>query len=420
MANDERRVVIIGASMAGQSAAVELRKGGFEGEIILIGQEEHLPYDRPPLSKKIITGEWDLEKIKLKDGDFYDDQKIQLKLGSQVTQIDVVDKSVTIAGGETIDYDVLVMATGGRPRRLDVPGRDLEGIHQILQYSDAIKIEEEIDDDVKNIIVVGGGFIGAEAAAALCAHGKNVTLIEISPAPMSYALGEEVGEIFNKIFRDEGVHLDTKTTVAAYHGENGRITEVESFDGRKFPADLVIEAVGILPNIELAEAAGCKVDNGVIVDGYMRTSVPDIYAVGDIARFPSRYAHGPRQDEAVDRVRIEHWAVAIGHGAAAARSICGVDEPFDDLPWFWSDQFGVTYNYAGHASDWDETVWRGDPAERKFSVFYLSDGKLAAALCAGRPKDFRGAKLLLTKGAAVDQEILKDADVDLLKYAKSV
>jgi len=361
-----------------------------------------------------------LEKTKLKDAEFYTEQRITLKLGQQIGQVDPDAKTVTTMSMEVIDYDVLVLATGGRPRRLDVPGRDLAGIHQVLEFSDSLRIAEELGAGAQRVVVVGGGFIGAEAAAALVAHGKDVSLIEVSPAPMSYALGTEVGEVFNQIFAEEGVSLDTKTTIASYHGENGRVTQAKSFDGRVFDADLVIESVGILPNVELAEAAGCRVENGVVVDQYMRTNVPDVYAVGDIARFPSHYADGPRDEDATGLVRIEHWAVAIGHGAAAARAICGLDEPYDELPWFWSDQFGTTYNYAGHATTWDQTVWRGDVAERKFSVFYLREGRLAGALCAGRPKDFRAAKKLLADGSPIDLDVLMDSDADLLKYAKSV
>lgn len=420
MATQGGKVVIVGASMAGQSAAVELRKQGYDGEILMVSQEEHLPYDRPPLSKKIITREWDFEKIKLKDADFYSENNIQLKLGHQIGQVDPVAKTITTVSMEVIGYDVLILATGGRPRRLDVPGRDLDGIHQVLEYSDSLRVAEELGAGAQRVVVVGGGFIGAEAAAALAEHGKDVSLIEVSPSPMSYALGSEVGDVFNRIFKEEGVTLDTKTTIASYHGADGRVTHAKSFDGKVFEADLVIECVGILPNVELAEAAGCRVDNGVVVDGFMRTNVEDVYAIGDIARFPSHYADGPRNGEATGLVRIEHWAVAIGHGAAAARAICGSDDPYDELPWFWSDQFGVTYNYAGHATTWDQTVWRGDVGERKFSVFYLREGRLAGALCAGRPKDFRAAKKLLSDGSPIDLEVLADPDSDLLKYAKSV
>ncbi len=181
-----------------------------------------------------------------------------------------------------------------------------------------------------------------------------------------------------------------------------------------------IEAVGIIPNVELAEAAGCRVDNGVLVDAYMRTSVPWVYAIGDIARYPSSYANGARALPARGRIRVEHWAVAVGHGITVAKTICGLDEPYDELPWFWSDQFGITFNYAGHATEWDELIWRGDVSERKFSVFYIKDGQLAAALCAGRAKDFRGVRLLLEKGWELDREALADADVDLYRLGKSL
>ncbi len=207
--------------------------------------------------------------------------------------------------------------------------------------------------------------------------------------------------------------------IPAYHG-SGRVREVVCNNGERFAADMVVEAVGIVPNVELAEAAGCRVDNGVVVDSHMRTSVPDIFAIGDVARFPSSYANGPKSDQSAERIRVEHWAVAIGHGQTAAKTICGLDEPYDDLPWFWSDQFDVTYNYAGHAPQWDELIWRGDSKTRKFSVFYLLNGRLAAALCVGRAKDFRGARLLLEQGAEIDREFLADPEADLYRHAKAL
>lgn len=412
------RVVIVGASLGGQNAAVALRENGYQGEIVMISGEGYLPYDRPPLSKKVLTGEWSREKITLKDADFYKDKNIEVRLGFRVVQVNPDAHTVTTEDKEVIEYTHLVLATGGRPRELTAPGRDLDGIHKLNAYDDARGVRSELPD-VTKVVVVGAGFIGAEAAAALAAHGKDVTLIEVSQAPMQYALGEEPGRAIASIFEAEGVTLDMGTTVAAYHGDGGRVRSVHTYDGRNIDAELVIEAVGISPNVELAEAAGCRVDNGVLVDAYMRTSVPGIYAVGDIARYPSSYAHGARSDT-TDRIRVEHWAVAVGHGITAAKTICGLAEPYDDLPWFWSDQFGITFNYAGHASEWDELIWRGDVAERKFSVFYIKDGKLAAALCAGRPKDFRGVRLLLEKGWELDRAALADADVDLYRLGKAL
>lgn len=408
--------------MGGQSAAAELRAGGFTGRITLVGDEPHLPYDRPPLSKKIVTGEWDEEKIRLKPASFYEEKDIELRLGPDwfVSQVDPSSRTITTTAGEVLSYDHLVLATGGRARRLDIPGRDLEGIHHILSLADANRLRDDLAT-AQRVVVVGAGFIGAETAAALAAHGKDVTLIEVSPAPMAYAIGEEVGQEIGKVFAAEGVALETRTTVARYDDDgSGRVTRVETFDGQTFETDLVIEAVGIVPNVELAEAAGCRVEGGVRVDAHMRTSVDRIYAIGDIASFPSRYSEGPRATENRGHLRIEHWAVAIGHGVTVAKTINADLQPYDELPWFWSDQFGTTYNYAGHPADWDELVWRGDPQSRQFSVFYLDNGRLAGALCAGRPKDFRGAKMLLTKGADVDRAVLQDQESDLLKYAKSV
>ncbi len=412
------RVVIVGASHGGQSAAIELRKSGFTGEIILISEEDYVPYDRPPLSKKVLTGDWNREKITLKTKEFYTENNIELRLGQRVVQVHPKVRTVTTDNGENIDYTTLILATGGRPRRLDVPGRDLHGIHQINSYDDARDIRSEIDD-VKRVVVVGCGFIGAEAAAALRSHGKDVTVIEVASAPMENAIGIEAGNAVAEILKSEGVNLQFEVTVAAYHG-SGRVREVVCYNGEKFAADLVVEAVGIDPNVELAEAAGCRVDNGVIVDSHMHTSVPGILAVGDIARYPSSYATGPKSDTTQERIRVEHWAVAIGHGQTAAKTICGLDAPYDDLPWFWSDQFDVTYNYAGHAPEWDELIWRGDVASRKFSVFYLVNGRLAAALCVGRAKDFRGARLLLENSVEVDREFLADPDGDLYRHAKAL
>ncbi len=412
------KVVIVGASLGGQSAAAELRKQGYRGEIVLISGEDYIPYDRPPLSKKVLTGDWNREKITLKPEQFYSDNDIQLRLGQRVVQVDPKARTVTTEDSEVIGYTKLIIATGGRPRRLDVPGRELHGIHQINSYDDACVIKSELDD-TKRVVVVGCGFIGAEAAAALRSHGKDVTVLEVASAPMEHAIGVEAGSAVAEILKSEGVNLHFETTVAAYHG-SGRVREVVCNNGERFAADMVVEAVGIVPNVELAEAAGCRVDNGVVVDSHMRTSVPDIFAIGDVARFPSSYANGPKSDQSAERIRVEHWAVAIGHGQTAAKTICGLDEPYDDLPWFWSDQFDVTYNYAGHAPQWDELIWRGDSKTRKFSVFYLLNGRLAAALCVGRAKDFRGARLLLEQGAEIDREFLADPEADLYRHAKAL
>lgn len=413
-----KRVVIIGAGVGGYTAAGALRENGYDGEIVLISGEDYLPYDRPPLSKKVLTGEWSRDKITFKPEEFYTEQQINIRLGARVIQINAKEHTVRTEKDEIFEYSDLIIATGGRPRKLDVRGRDLDGIHNIGSYAQTRRIRSELEDANK-VVVIGAGFIGAEAAAACVRHGKDVTVIEVSPAPMEYALGEEAGQAIAKLFGAENVKMDFGTTVSAYSGDGGRVRAVHTYDGRSFEAELVIEAVGFVPNIEIAEAAGCRIDGGVIVDEYMRTSVPNIYAIGDIARYPSTYANGPRDPSTRNRVRIEHWAVAIDHGVTAAKTICGLIEPYDKLPWFWSDQFDITYNYAGHATDWDEIVWRGDPTTGSFSVFYLQDAKLAAALCANRSADFRGAKLILEHAYPVDRAVLQDPDQNLYRYAKA-
>lgn len=411
------KTVIVGASMGGQTAAVQLRKAGYTGQVVLISDEPHRPYDRPPLSKKVLTGEWDLEKVSLKPAEFYADLDIDLQLNTRVVAVDAGDRSIRTASGQILPYGTLILATGGRPRRLRIPGSSLAGVHRIGCADDAIAIRDELDL-AERIVVVGAGFIGSECAAALRAAGKEVTLVEISPAPMSYALGEEVANVIADVHRGNGVHLAMRTTVAEYGSNDGRVTDVRTTDGRVFPADLVIEAIGIEPNLELAESAGAKTDGAVLVDEFMRTSVENIYAVGDIAAFPSSYATGPRAAEATQRIRVEHWAVAMGHAAAAANHIAGSPQPFDELPWFWTDQYGITYNVAGHCLEWDHIVWRNSPESGSFSAFYMVGDHIGAALCANAPRDFRGVRMLIEKRVLLSADDLKNPEVNLLKLAK--
>ncbi len=426
-------VVVIGAGMSGHSAAATLRAEGFKGEVHLVGAEDRLPYDRPPVSKEILTGAWDAARIELKSPDWYEDQRIRLHTGVQATRVDVEGSSVHLAGGEVLRYDHVVLATGGRPRVPDIPGIDLEGVFFLRTLDDAEKILEATGH-ARSVAVVGSGFIGAEAAAAMHGRGFDVTMIEVASQPLDHALGSEVGEVIARIHREEGVELMLGAPVGAIHAHQrggmrrkdvpqhdsdapgtasapaGRVGSVETASGTIVQADLVIVGVGIDPCVELASAAGCETGNGVAVDANARTTVPEIYAVGDIAEFPCRYAG--------KRVRVEHYNHAIAHGAVAARSILGLDPGPQPAPWFWSDQYDVGFQYAGHCETWDEIVWRGDPSTREFAAFYLVNGTMSAALTANMPREMRGVRKCIEAGVEVTKAQILDPDVDLRKLYK--
>jgi 3-phenylpropionate/trans-cinnamate dioxygenase ferredoxin reductase subunit len=400
---DDQTFVIVGASLAGGRAAEALRKEGFGGRIVLVGAEADPPYERPPLSKEYLRGDVAREKIFVHKPGFYEEQAIELRLGAPATRLDLQERTVEMEGGDRLSYDKLLLATGGRPRRLDAPGSDLDGIFYLRTVADSERIAAELGPG-RRLVVIGAGFIGAEVAASARMKGLEVSILEMAPVPLGRALSEEMGRIYAEIHRDEGVAIYTGEAIERFEG-GARVERAVSSTGRALDCDFVVVGVGMEPATELAEQAGLAIDNGIVVNEYCETSSPDVYAAGDVANF-----YHPLLGE---RIRVEHWANAQNQGVAAAKSMLGIREPYAEIPWFYSDQYKLNLQYLGHARSWDEVVLRGDVASRKFSAFYLENGRIKAVLAVNRFKDINGSRELIRQGVVVDPAQLRDEGVDL-------
>jgi 3-phenylpropionate/trans-cinnamate dioxygenase ferredoxin reductase component len=409
------RVVIIGASLSGATAAASLRDGGFDGEICLIGEESRLPYNRPPLSKGYLRGEEAFEDQLVHPPGFYGERDITLVLGIRATGIDSQRKIVRLDRREEIRYDRLLVTTGGRNRGLTVPGSDLEGIYQLRTVEDCDRIRN-VARAGGRAVVIGLGFIGSEVTASLRQLGVEVVAVEGHPVPLARVLGREVGAVLADIHREKGVELALEDSVAAFEG-SGRVERVRTRKGRMLTCDLVIAGIGIEPNSELLAAAGAAVDNGVLVDERCRTSLPDVYAAGDVAN----HLH-----PIFGRLRVEHWNNGQQQGRAAARSILGNAEPYAYVHSFWSDQYEHVLEYVGFAAGWDRLVFRGQPESRKFLGFYVKDGIVRAAVGLNRggdPEDsktdgeLRAAAALIRGRIPADPPTLANEDMDLHRLA---
>ena len=405
------RIVIVGASLAGATAAATLRDEGFDGEIRLIGAEPQLPYNRPPLSKGYLRHEEAFEAQLVKPPEYYAEQRIELTLGARATAIDPREKLVELEGGERVTYDRLLVATGGRNRALAVPGADLGGVFQLRTVEDCDRIRAVIQPG-RRAVVMGFGFIGSEVSASFRQLGVEVAAVEGSRVPLARVLGEEVGRVLAGIHRDKGVELITEDSVEAFEGA-GRVERVRTKKGRVLECDMVVAGIGIVPNSELLATAGAQVDNGVLVDARCRTSLPDVFAAGDV----TNHLH-----PIFGRLRVEHWNNGYQQGQAAARSLLGREQPYDYIHSFWSDQYEHLIEYVGFAASWDRLAFRGRPESRKFLGFYLEGGVVRAAVGLNRggdPEDpkvdgeLKAAVKLIRNRTAVDPAKLADEAVDL-------
>ncbi|TDD89823.1 NAD(P)/FAD-dependent oxidoreductase [Actinomadura rubrisoli] len=369
----EGTFVIVGASLAGSKAAETLREEGFSGRILLIGEEIERPYERPPLSKGFLLDKEPREKAHVHESDWYDKHDVELRLGVSVTAIDRAGHEVRLSTKEPIGYDKLLLATGASPRRLEVPGSKLQGIHYLRTMADAAKLKQALAPGGRRVVVAGAGWIGLETAAAAREHGNDVTLIEPEPAPLHAAVGPELGGMFAELHREHGVDLRLDQGVAGFWGA-GQVSAVVTSGGAEVPADVVIVGIGVRPNTRLAEDAGLEVSDGVLVDQSLQTSDPDIYAAGDVAN-----AYNPLLGR---RIRVEHWANALDGGPAAARAMLGRPVVYDRIPYFFSDQYDLGMEMSGVASpgEYDEVVYRGDAATREFIAFWLSGGRVVAGM----------------------------------------
>jgi 3-phenylpropionate/trans-cinnamate dioxygenase ferredoxin reductase component len=406
---DADSMVIIGAGMAGGTAAVTLRTEGFDGRVLLIGDEPGPPFGRPPLSKEYLRGESDLSDWLVKPADWYADHKVELSR-ARATRLDAIERRVTLSTGPEVRFSKLLIATGGRNRQLKVPGSELEGIHQLRTVADCEAIKRECRRDAR-VVLVGMGFIGSEVAASLRQLGLEVTVVLDGAVPLAKILGAEIGGVMADVHREAGVQLIPNDQVIGFEGR-GKVEKVTTRRGRSVDCDLAIVAVGIEPNADLLVDTGVAIENGVLVDGGCQTSAPGIYAAGDIAN----HLH-----PLFGRIRVEHYNNAEKQPAAAARAMLGSGETYDYVHSFWSDQFAEKLEYVGHVKEWDDLVFRGELGGRRFIGFYLVGGQLRAAVGLNRGGDpeldsegelAKAAKLIASK-AQVSKTDLRDENVDL-------
>lgn len=373
---------------------------------MLIGAEPDRPYERPPLSKGFLAGTSAKEEIYVHAASWYAEQDVDLRLGTRVTALDTAEHTVTLDGGESLGYSKLLLATGSTPRRLDVPGIDLEGVFTLRTIGDAEAVRAAIGLG-GSVVVVGAGWIGLETAAAARGYDASVTLLEPQPTPLYAVLGPELGEIFAFLHRDHGIDLRVNTGVRAIRGAAGRAVGVVTDAGDELAADTVIVGVGIRPNVELAEQAGLTVDNGVLVDAQLQTSDPDVFAAGDVAN-----AHHPLLDR---HIRLEHWANALHGGPAAARSMLGTGQGYDRVPYFVSDQYDLGMEYAGLAAqgDYDQVIIRGDQHKREFIAFWLKQGRVLAGMNVNIWDVTEPIQRLIRSAVQVDPSRLADTSIPL-------
>lgn len=402
-----RTVAIVGASLAGATAAVTLRDEGFDGRIVLVGEEPELPYERPALSKEYLSGTQDFEASLVHPRERYDERAIELRLGVPAVRLDVRERSVELAGGERVTADAFLIATGARNRRPPIPGLDLDGIHMLRTRSDADALRGDIRAGARAVIA-GMGFVGCEVAAGLREAGVDVVAIEAFSVPMERVLGREIGQVIAGLHEERGVELLLGEGVAAFEG-SGRVGAVRTTTGRVVECDFAVVGFGAEPNVELVRGTGVELSNGIVVDEYCRTAVEGIYAAGDVAL----HAH-PLFGEPV---RVEHWRNAMKQGAAAARSMLGKGEPYAELHWFWSDQYDVNIQFSGHHHDWDELVVRGSLEDRTFLAFYMKDRVPQSAVAVNMARDLRRANQLLAARRPVDVAALRDPGADLRKVS---
>jgi len=392
-------VVIVGAGHGGAQAAIMLRQQKFEGTIAKIGEEPEMPYERPPLSKEYFAGEKPFERMLIRPAKFWEERQITMLLGTRVSGIDAAAHRVTTTDGATIGYGKLVWATGGAPRMLPIPGGGLPGVQGVRTRADADAMKAA-SESAAQVVVIGGGYIGLEAAAVLSKFGKKVVLLEALPRVLARVAGEPLSRFYEAEHCAHGVDVRLNVQVTAIEGE-ARATGVRLADSEVIPADLVIVGIGIIPAVEPLLAAGAAGGNGVSVDEYCRTSLPDIYAIGDCAAHANAFANGAT-------IRLESVQNANDMANTAARAICGDAQPYHAVPWFWSNQYDLKLQTVGLSTGHDEVVVRGDPAQRSFSVIYLKEGRVIALDCVNAVKDYVQGRALVTGRMVLDKAALAD------------
>ena len=402
-----KNIVIAGAGHAAGQAVVTLRQEKFAGQIILVGEEPCVPYQRPPLSKKFLAGEMSAERLYFKPESFYDDPQVVLHLNSKIAAINPVAKTLTIENGDDIDYDKLILALGSRARTLPVEGADLEHVHYLRNIADAEAIRAELDVG-RRLVVIGAGYIGLEVAAVARKLGLDVTVVEVADRVMSRVVSPEISDFYQIEHTNRGVKLKLSSGLRALHGKK-RVRRVELKNGEEIPADFVVVGVGIMPNTELAEQAGLDVADGIVVDDRCQTSNPDIYAIGDCTFHPNSIYER--------RLRLESVHNALEQAKTAANNLCGKETHYSQVPWFWSDQYDLKLQIAGLSDGYDDVVIRGNPAMRSFACLYLKEGRLIAVDAVNSPRDFMQSKSLIAARAVLPANKLADPDTALQDLA---
>ncbi|MBU2340509.1 MAG: FAD-dependent oxidoreductase [Alphaproteobacteria bacterium] len=403
---DSADIVIVGSGHGAAQAAIALRQQGHDQSIVMISRDRTPPYERPPLSKEYLAGEKPLERIMIRKPEFWAERGIDLELGANVSEVDPLAHEVVLGDGRRIGYRKLIWATGGDPRRLSCPGADLAGIHAIRSRTDVDTLRAQIEKGARRAVVVGGGYIGLEVAAVLRKLGCSVTLLENQDRVLGRVAGEALSAFYQDEHRRQGVDLRLATGVERIEGEDGRVTSVLADNGESFPCEIVVVGIGIVAAVGPLIAAGAAGTNGVDVDEFCRTSIDDVYAIGDCAAHANPYA-----ENAV--IRLESVQNANDMATTAAKAIMGDKQPYDAVPWFWSNQYDLRLQTVGLSMDHDSVVVRGDPEQRKFSVVYLREGRVVALDCVNTTRDYVQGRKLIEARVVVDPALLADPEVPL-------
>ncbi|MBI1181901.1 MAG: pyridine nucleotide-disulfide oxidoreductase [Alphaproteobacteria bacterium] len=395
--------IVVGAGHAAGQAVATMRSKGFEGRIVMFGDEPYVPYERPPLSKALLAGELELERTYLKKESWYPDKDIDFRPNTRVTAFDRKARTVTTAKGEALSYDKMLLATGTRVRKLQVPGAALDNVFYLRAIDDTLAIRKRMAGGSR-VVIVGGGYIGLEVAAVAVKMGCHVTVLEGLERVMSRVVAPEVSEFYAQVHRDAGVDIRTGMAVSGFEG-GGAVERVHCADGSSYDADLVVVGVGVIPNVELAAEGDLAVDNGIVVDEFCQTSDRHIWAAGDCTNHPNSLLGS--------RLRLESVQNAVDQGKTAAAAMCGDRKPYAEIPWFWSDQYDLKLQIVGLSEPGDEVIIRGNPDERKFSAVYLRHGKFVAINAVNMIKDFMAAKKMIAEHRAIDEDRVADAGVAL-------
>ncbi|MFE1958097.1 NAD(P)/FAD-dependent oxidoreductase [Streptomyces sp. NPDC059479] len=436
MVDAHQTFVIVGGGLAGAKAAETLRSEGFTGRVILIGDERDHPYERPPLSKGYLTGKEERDSVFVHEPAWYARAEVELHLGQTVTSIDRKLRCVHLGDGTSVRYDKLLLATGAEPRRLDIPGTDLAGVHHLRRLAHADRLRQTLTAlgrDNGHLVIAGAGWIGLEVASAARGYGAEVTVVETAPTPLHHVIGPELGQLFTELHQEHGVRFHFGARLTEIIGQDGMVLSARTDDGEEHPAHDVLAAIGAAPRTVLAEAAGLDLGDrvqggGIAVDSALRTSDPDIYAAGDVAAFPLAYPRtglgaglsagpgsGPGAAPSALRVRVEHWANALNGGPAAARAMLGQDVTYDRVPYFFSDQYDLGLEYSGWAppGSYDQVVVRGDAGKREFVAFWLKDRRVLAGMNVNVWDVTEDIQRLIRSGEQQDPDALADPGVPL-------